>query len=591
MMFAFAALSWIVMGLVWPMPDSHRASIAAAALTALVVWIVLLRVHRVSVGWCVALGCLWLAQVSVLVWAGHGGGLSVAATAYFVPIGVFAALYFEVRSVIACQVAIALCFWIALWAHEGVLRSAFAAVIGAISLSTASFAVVLLMRSSRHLGTLDPDTGLPNGLGMAQRLAQRDPAAPLLVLAVVLRGINSAQEALGFQAGIELLRRAVEDIGQVLPSNAIIGRIGDELMVAQPMADGTSTFHDQRSSSLPDSAVAAAELLARTVASAITAGRYFVDGVEVSLRVHAGLSVAPWDGDAVPELFRRASLNAREAVANGATELVWNAKSPTVTADDLVMLADLGMAAERGELSLAFQPEVNPRTGEIVSVEALLRWRRRSREDVPPAIFIPLAERTGLINRLTEWVLPEALDTQARWRRLGIDVSLSVNLSPVTLTRQDLAESILQELRDRSLPASCLTLEITETAVTDLLEAVRRLTPLREAGVRISVDDFGSGYTSLSALPHLPLDELKVDMQFVQRSRDSPIDRAIIRSIIELSRSLGLQCVAEGVETEELYGDMASMGFDLLQGYFIAKPMREDDLVRFVHERPTLERA
>jgi len=141
-------------------------------------------------------------------------------------------------------------------------------------------------------------------------------------------------------------------------------------------------------------------------------------------------------------------------------------------------------------------------------------------------------------------------------------------------------------LRVRSLPASCLTLEITETAVTNLLHAVLRLTPLRAAGIKISVDDFGSGNTSLSALPHLPLDELKVDQQFVRRSRDSQNDLAIVRTIIELADRLGLVSVAEGVENEELFTYMVELGFDLLQGYFVAKPLSEAELVPFVRMGP-----
>jgi EAL domain-containing protein (putative c-di-GMP-specific phosphodiesterase class I) len=407
-----------------------------------------------------------------------------------------------------------------------------------------------------------------------------------VVVAVVLRGIDSAQEALGFEAGSELLRRAVEDIGQVLPSDAIIGRIGDELVVAQPVADGSLSPDEQRAESVPERAVDVARSLALTVGRAINAGRYFLDGVEVSLHAHAGLSVAPWDGDALPELFRRASLSAREAVANGATDAVWHANTHTLTGADLALLADLGMAEERGELTLVFQPQVAASSGEVVSVEALLRWKSHTRGDVPPGLFIPLAERTGLINRLTEWVLPEALNTQVRWRRQGLEISTSVNLSPVTMTRQDLAESVLEELRIRSLPASCLTLEITETAVTNLLHAVLRLTPLREEGIQISVDDFGSGNTSLSSLPHLPLDELKVDQQFVRRSRESHNDLAIVRTIIELAQRLGLVCVAEGVETEELYADMVGLGFDLLQGYFVGKPLDEQELVQFVRAGP-----
>jgi EAL domain-containing protein (putative c-di-GMP-specific phosphodiesterase class I)/GGDEF domain-containing protein len=585
-LFPFGAVTWILVGLVWPLSHSERATVFIVAATALVAWIALLRMRRTGYGRCWALTSLWIAEVSTLVSTGHGGGLSVVATTYFVPIAVFVALFFGVWMVTICEGAIALSLWIALAGPTGILRAAFLAVVMTTALATASFVVVLLMRSTRSLGTLDPDTGLPNGLGIAQRLSRRDVAAPLVVIAVVLRGIDNAQEALGFQAGSELLRRAVEDIGQVLPSNAIIGRIGDELVVAQPMADGALNPDEQRADAVPERAVEVARALALTVGRAINAGRYFLNGIEVLLHAHAGLSVAPWDGDAIPELFRRASLSAREAVANGATDAVWHANTHTLTSADLALLADLGMAEERGELRLVFQPQVAASSGEVVSVEALLRWKSRTRGDVSPGLFIPLAERTGLINRITEWVLPEALNTQARWRQQGLEISTSVNLSPVTMTRQDLAESVLEELRIRSLPPSCLTLEITETAVTNLLHAVLRLTPLREAGIQISVDDFGSGNTSLSSLPHLPLDELKVDQQFVRRSRESHNDLAIVRTIIELAGRLGLVCVAEGVETEELYVDMVAMGFDLLQGYFVAKPLSEDELIQFVRTGP-----
>jgi diguanylate cyclase len=587
LVFAFAAVTWILLGFVWPLTHSERATVFIVAATALLAWIAMLRLRRTGGGWCWAMTTIWIAEVSTLVATGQGRGLSVVATTYFVPIGVFVALFFGVWAVTTCQGAIALALWIALAGPTGILRAAFLAVVMTVALATASFVVVLLTRSTRSSGTLDPETGLPNGLGIAQRLSHRDVGAPLVVIAVVLRGIDNAQEALGFQAGGELLRRAIEDIGQVLPSDAIIGRIGDELVVAQPMAEGSLSPDERRAESVPERAVEVARALALTVGRAINAGRYFLNGIEVSLQAHAGLSVAPWDGDAIPELFRRASLSARDAMANGLTDAVWHANTHTLTGDDLGLLADLGMAEERGELRLVFQPQVAASSGKVVSVEALLRWKSRTRGDVSPGLFIPLAERTGLINRITEWVLPEALNTQVRWRQQGLEITTSVNLSPVTMTRQDLADSVLEELRIRSLPPSCLTLEITETAVTNLLHAVLRFPPLREAGIQISVDDFGSGNTSLSSLPHLPLDELKIDQQFVRRSRESHNDLAIVRTIIELARRLDLVSVAEGVETEELYADMAAMGFDLLQGYFVAKPLSEDELVRFVRAGPS----
>ena len=267
----------------------------------------------------------------------------------------------------------------------------------------------------------------------------------------------------------------------------------------------------------------------------------------------------------------------------GQTQRLWDGAHGAMTADDLAVLADLRLAGERGELWLAYQPQVAATSGRPVSVEALLRWNSAARGSVTPATFIPLAERTGLVTRITEWVLAEALDAQVRWRAMGIEIPVSVNLSAKTLTRPDLAEWVLAELTARRLPPSSLTLEVTETAETaDLLEAVSLLRPLRQQGVRVSLDDFGTGYTSLAALPHLPLDELKVDQGFVLRSATSPADEAIVRSVRDLARRLGLDSVAEGVEDAEAAGRMIEYGFELLQGYHLARPMTEDSLLDYL---------
>jgi EAL domain-containing protein (putative c-di-GMP-specific phosphodiesterase class I) len=355
------------------------------------------------------------------------------------------------------------------------------------------------------------------------------------------------------------------------------------LVIVQSLL-GVAIDPDDPATGIPGLATDMAAEVVETVERAVESGRYVVDGVEVALRAHAGISIAPWDGVDARELLRRASVSAKQAVADGAAFVLWGANSSAWTADDLAMLADLGSAAERGELALAFQPQMDARTGAIVGAEALLRWRSPTRGEVSPALFIPLAERIGLINRLTEWVLPSALDAQALWRRRGLAISTSVNLSPVTLTRHDLADWVVGELRLRDLPPACLTIEITETAAADLSQAIMRLRPLQARGVRISVDDFGSGYTSLSALPTLPLDELKVDQQFVRRSSQSHNDLVIVRTVSELAKRLGLVAVAEGVETAELARDMAELGYDVLQGFYAARPMPVDEFFRFAQD-------
>jgi EAL domain-containing protein (putative c-di-GMP-specific phosphodiesterase class I) len=263
-------------------------------------------------------------------------------------------------------------------------------------------------------------------------------------------------------------------------------------------------------------------------------------------------------------------------------QAAWDGEHGALTADDLGLLADLRLAVERGELSLAYQPQVHARTGRTASVESLLRWYSQRHGYVPPGRFIPLAERTGLVSRLTDWVICEALDAQCRWRSTGLDLPVSVNLSATVLTQRGLYEWILGELRRRRLPPDCLAVEVTETAVVDVPDAVQLLEPLRQAGVRVSIDDFGTGYTSLAALPHLPLSELKVDQRFVLRSVTSAADQAIVRTVRELAHRLGLVAVAEGVENAELCELMSDIGFDLLQGYHLARPMSEPDLLDYV---------
>ena len=583
LMFALATVSWTVGSILWP-STAHRDWVIALSVSALVVWVALLEVRRVRVIWCWVLIALWIGQVSMLIWSGLASSFSLGAAAFYVPVGVFVAVFFQLRTVALCQGTIAVCLWAVRIGSFGVGKAAFAAAIGAICLSTAPFTVMLFNKSIRRLGMVDPETGLPNVLGMAQRLEERDHTVALAVVSVLVRGIDSAREALGYQAGTELLRRAIEDIGQVLPPDTTIGRISaDELVIARALA-GVTLDPINPSAEIPQSAVSAVASLVSTIERSVEAGRYTVDGVEVALRAHAGASIAPWDGIDARELLRRASLSAEQAVADAVPFVMWIARTRTLTPKDLGMLADLGMAAGRGELDLAFQPQMDSKTGAVVGAEALLRWHSPTLGDVSPGLFIPMAERIGLIDRLTEWVLPSALDAQAGWRRQGLTVSTSVNISAVTLTRPDLADWIVGELRARELPPGCLTLEITETAAADLPQAVRRLQPLHAMGIRISVDDFGSGHTSLSALPTMPLDELKVDQQFVQRSLESHDDRVIVRTVSELAHRLGLVAVAEGVETAELGREMAELGYDVLQGYDVARPMSASEFVKFASE-------
>jgi EAL domain-containing protein (putative c-di-GMP-specific phosphodiesterase class I)/GGDEF domain-containing protein len=586
-LFAVATLAWPLIGWIGRADHGSRmAAVVAVSVTNTLLWVGLLAVKKVDLRACRLLSAWWTVAVGVLVWSGGGTGASLSFALFTVPIAVFVALYLGNRAVVVDLIGTAAVLGTALAPSEGVARALLLACFGVVALATAPAAVLVLGRSARRHDTVDPDTGLPNGFGLAQRLEARD-STPFVVAAVVLEGIGNAREALGYQVGTELLRRAVEDLGQVLPSDAVIGRVdGDELLVVVGLHSGgadpppSSTGPDRVG--VPGPAAREGSQLADTLVRAVSAGRYLVGAIEVSLRAHVGLSTAPFDGTDVAELVRRASVTARHAAERGVAVQSWDGDQGALTADDLSLLGDLRLAPERGELFLNYQPQVARTTGRARSVEALLRWDSPVHGLVSPGRFIPLAERTGLIDRLTEWVMREALDAQVRWREAGVDLPVSVNVSPRSLPMPGLSSSILDLLAERDLPASCLTVEVTETAVADPEQAASVLRPLYDHGIRISVDDFGTGFTSLAALPTLPLDELKVDQCFVMRSPNSPADRAIVRTVGELGHRLGLEVVAEGVETAEIAGLLGDMGIDLLQGYHFARPLPEDELLRFM---------
>ena len=520
------------------------------------------------------------------LWAGRGTALSLSALLFAVVVGVATGLFHSVRVLMLQALAVAASTAVVFGHADGISTGCALGLLTLITAASSSATVFFLTRATSRLGSLDPDTGLPNGAGLTRRMASRMGGPSFVVAVVRLAGIDDARDALGYEVGADLLRRAVEDLGQVLPPATFIGRIdGDELVVTAGLDPTT-----EASTSRADREDEAASLAA-TLSSAIAAGCYLVGEIEVVLRSHVGIAIAPWDGHEVPELVRRASLSAGRAEETGQACHLWGGEGGRMTSTDLSLLADLRMAVNRDELFLTYQPQIAPVSNRVAAVEALVRWNHPRLGVVGPGRFLPLAERTGLVHRLTDWVLDEALDAQVRWRALGFDLPVSVNLSPTCLTNPKVGDRILAALESRALPPQCLTIEVTETAVLDLVQAVTLLRPLYDRGVRISIDDFGTGYTSLAVLPDLPLSELKVDQQFVLRLQNSPADDAIVRTVRELALRLGVHAVAEGVETGELFERTQEYGFDLLQGYFFSRPLEEVRLLAYVRQHESAERA
>jgi predicted signal transduction protein with EAL and GGDEF domain len=561
----------------WPAAALSSSSIPAVAVAGLClgsITSIMLLLRRRELG---ALGCHIVAGstfvgVALLLWVVSNVAATTVAVGLVVVVSVFLGLFVPPRALVAHHV-VAAAMLAGAAADLGAATMATTAVATLIAGLAVGLTVAIVTHTARRTSTVDPDTGLPNGYGLGDRLAPWLDEGPFVVATVLLRGLGEAREALGYTVGSELLRRVVDDLAQVLPAGTPIGRVeGDELVVALALFD-----HDGE-----DAITFGATTLANRLASAIGSGRYLIDGIEVTMRAHVGLAAAPTDGTDVTELVRRSSVTARRALESGRTHTRWDGTTGAMTPSDMALLADLRLAVERGELWLAYQPQVSPTNGRAVSVEALLRWTSPRHGFVAPGVFIPLAERTGLIDRLTEWVLDEALDAQVRWQSRNLRLPVSVNMSPLLLSDPELPERIMHELVRRGVQPDRLAIEVTETAAIDVVQAVDRLRPLHERGIRVSIDDFGTGYTSLSVLPHLPLDELKVDQRFVLASATSPADEAIVRSVFELAHRLGLEAVAEGVENEELSVRMRAIGFDLVQGYHYAKPMSETELLEYI---------
>ena len=247
------------------------------------------------------------------------------------------------------------------------------------------------------------------------------------------------------------------------------------------------------------------------------------------------------------------------------------------TAARLKTLGELRQALERGELRLHYQPLLDLTSRKVLGFEALMRWQRNG-ELVPPAEFIPLAERTGLIVPLTDWLVDEAMRQSAEWARVGHPVGISINVGARAFGASSHLETVIAKaVADHSVTASHLTLEVTETDVmTDPVQASRTLAAIKKLGVRVAVDDFGTGYSSLSYLNQLPLDEVKIDRSFIGRLLRDPQTSSIVRTAIDLSHALGLEVVAEGIEDEATLERLRLLGCDRAQGYFIARPMPAD---------------
>ncbi|MEU6485617.1 bifunctional diguanylate cyclase/phosphodiesterase [Streptomyces sp. NPDC046887] len=420
----------------------------------------------------------------------------------------------------------------------------------------------------------DPLTGLPNRQWLLERTwsaleeAEGEGLRAALVL-IDLDRFRSVNDTLGHLAGDRLLLQIADRLQHALPRGAEAARLGgDEFAVLLPVADSTTS----------------AQRIARQLVGDLSSP-LDLDGLTLVLEASAGVAVFPDHALDAEGLLQRADVAMYQAKRDRTGVEVYESKRDSNTPDRLGLLGDLRRALDAGDVELHYQPKVRF-DGAVAGLEALVRWVHPERGRVPPDEFIAIAESSGLMPHLTEYVLDTALAQVARWRAQGIEVPVAVNVSPRDVHTPGFAGSVAARLARHGVPAGSLQLEITEhVLLEDPQRAADTLAGLTGHGVKMSLDDFGTGYSSLVHLRRLPVSELKIDRSFVARLAVDTEDAEIVRCTVDLAHSLGLLVVAEGVEDDETWGRLRDLGCDAVQGWLVAAAMPPAECTSWLHAR------
>jgi diguanylate cyclase (GGDEF)-like protein/PAS domain S-box-containing protein len=424
-------------------------------------------------------------------------------------------------------------------------------------------------RRLEHMAHYDLLTGLPNRAFLHDRLRRElargrrgDHVFALLFLD--LDRFKAVNDAFGHYLGDQLLRAVARRLEGVLGEGNALTRLGgDEFAILQSEVSG------------PEDAASLAE---RVIAALDEP--FLCEGQTLSVNASIGITLHPRDGADADELIRNADLAMYRAKAEGRGGWRFFAAAMDERAREAMRIeADLRLGLARGEFLLHFQPQIDLRSGRITGAEALLRWQHPTQGLLRPNLFLPIAEETGLISPINEWVMREACRQGAAWRQQGLPpVRVGVNLSPIQFRRQDVRGLVLRALADSGLDPRMLDLELTEGILMEQgPETAAVLQGLRDLGICISVDDFGTGYSSLNYVKNFPVDRLKIDQSFVRGMAEEPSDAAIVRTIIELAHTLQLQVIAEGVETPAQLARLRAEGCDEVQGYYFSRPVPAED--------------
>jgi diguanylate cyclase (GGDEF)-like protein len=428
---------------------------------------------------------------------------------------------------------------------------------------------------SEHQALHDALTSLPNRTLFHDRIDQalRQSKRERVIGAVLLIDLNRFKEVndtLGHPKGDVLLKDIGGRLSRALRESDTIARLGgDEFGVLLP---GVGTGHG---------AVSAAEKIRAALEPDL-----FIDGLPVQVDASIGIALYPQHGEDVDTLLQHADVAMYEAKRTHSGHEIYSVQHDPYNPVRLAMVGQLRKALEDGQVVLHYQPKVDLESGRVVGAEALVRWQHPDRGLIPPADFVPMAERTGLIRPLSRYVLDHALAQCSEWREAGLDLKISVNLSARNLLDPSLPDDVKKLLTKWSIPEELLELEITEsTIMIDPQRAMEVLARLNAMGIGLSIDDFGTGYSSLVYLKELPVHELKIDRTFVARMASNRGDAFIVRSTIDLAHNLQLKVVAEGVEDEDTLNELAKLGCNIAQGFHLSRPLPPAEFASWLSAR------
>ena len=427
----------------------------------------------------------------------------------------------------------------------------------------------------KYTARYDSLTDLPNRNLLYERLEQtlasarsrREPSALMLLDLDRFKVINST---IGHQAGDFLLQQVGLRLQRAVRKADTVARLGgDEFAVLLPGMNQEMA------------ARAAIRLLSAFVAP------FPIGEIALNVQASIGIALSPGHGGDGHTLMRCADIAMYLAKDSASGYSIYSPEHDSYSTDRLALMADLHRAVNDKQLFLVYQPKINLEAESITGVEALARWRHPQKGLIPPDEFIALAERSGFIKTLTMWGLEAALLQSRTWSSVGIHVPISVNLSAHTLHDTSFPDRVKHLLENYGIAAERLEFEITESVImVDPVRALDILTRLNRMGITLSIDDFGTGYSSLAYLKKLPVTAVKIDKSFVMHMTQDPNDAQIVRSTIELAHNLGLKVIAEGVEDQEVWDRLLTLGCDEAQGYYMSRPIPAPELTQWLKKSP-----